>query len=122
MAPRRPPLSVAIDQCFEGGPRAPIGERLAEESARYVVREIDTALQIGMVIFSQMTLLDLAGPQLALLGHGHIHLISQGLDAVMTDFGVAILPTQAFRHCPPDLDILFVPGAAAHSKRSRTFT
>lgn len=69
-------------------------------------------LQIGMVIFPRMTLLDLAGPQLALFGHGFIHLLSDTLDPVMTDSGIAILPTMTFDDCPPDLDILFVPGGS----------
>ena len=77
--------------------------------------KIETApppLQIGMVIFPRMTLLDLAGPQLALFGHGPIHLLSDTLDPVMTDSGIAILPTMTFDDCPPDLDILFVPGGS----------
>ncbi len=69
-------------------------------------------LQIGMVIFPRMTLLDLAGPQLALFGHGPIHLLSDKLDPVMTDSGIAILPTTTFDNCPPELDILFVPGGS----------
>lgn len=69
-------------------------------------------LQIGMVIFPRMTLLDLAGPQLALFGHGPIHLLSETFDPVMTDSGIAILPTMTFDDCPPDLDILFVPGGS----------
>ena len=78
--------------------------------------EIETAppppLQTGMVIFPRMTLLDLAGPQLALFGHGPIHLLSETMDPVMTDSGIAILPTMIFDDCPPDLDILFVPGGS----------
>ena len=69
-------------------------------------------LRIGMVIFPRMTLLDLAGPQLALFGHGPIHLLSDTLDPVMTDTGIAILPTMTFDDCPPGLDILFVPGGS----------
>ncbi len=69
-------------------------------------------LQIGMVIFPRMTLLDLAGPQLALFGHGNIHLLSPTLDPVMTDSGIGILPTTTFDDCPAELDILFVPGGS----------
>ena len=69
-------------------------------------------LQIGMVIFPRMTLLDLAGPQLALFGHGPIHLLSETMSPVMTDSGIAILPTMTFDDCPPVLDILFVPGGS----------
>ena len=76
---------------------------------------IETApppLEIGMVIFPRMTLLDLAGPQLALFGHGPMYLLSDTLDPVMTDSGIAILPTTTFDECPPALDILFVPGGS----------
>ena len=69
-------------------------------------------LRTGMVLFPDMTLLDLAGPQLALFGHGPIYLLSDTLDPVMTDTGIAILPTMTFDACPPDLDILFVPGGS----------
>lgn len=69
-------------------------------------------LQIGMVIFPGMTLLDLAGPQLALFGHGPIHLLSETLRPVMSDSGIAILPTLTFEECPTNLDILFVPGGS----------
>ena len=69
-------------------------------------------LRIGMVIFPRMTLLDLAGPQIALFGHGPIHLLSDTLDPVMTDSGIAILPTMIFDDCAPGLDILFVPGGS----------
>lgn len=69
-------------------------------------------LHIAMLVFPRMTLLDLAGPQLALFGHGHIHLVGETLDLVMTDSGIAILPTTTIDHCPSDLDILFVPGGS----------
>lgn len=69
-------------------------------------------LEIGMVIFPNMTLLDLAGPQLALTGHGNIHLLWETLDPVMSDSGIAILPTLTFDDCRHDLDILFVPGGS----------
>ncbi len=69
-------------------------------------------LHIGMLVFPRMTLLDLAGPQLALFGHGHIHLVGETLEAVMTDSGIAILPTTTIDDCPSDLDILFVPGGS----------
>ena len=67
-------------------------------------------LQIGMLLFSGVTLLDLAGPQAALGMHGHTHLFSRTLDPVMTDSGVALLPTATFADPPEALDVLFVPG------------
>lgn len=67
-------------------------------------------LEIGMLLYPGMTLLDLAGPQAALGLHGRTHLFSKTLDPVMTDSGVALLPTAAFADAPARLDVLFVPG------------
>lgn len=67
-------------------------------------------LEIGMLLYPGMTLLDLAGPQSALGMHGRTHLFWKTLDPVMTDSGVAILPTATFDDAPEKLDILFVPG------------
>ena len=67
-------------------------------------------LEIGMVIYPGMTLLDLAGPQSALGMHGRTHLFWKTLDPVMTDSGVALLPTATFGDAPIKLDVLFVPG------------
>ena len=67
-------------------------------------------LEIGMVLYPGMTLLDLAGPQAALGMHGRTHLFWKTLDPVTTDSGVALLPTAAFADAPARLDVLFVPG------------
>ena len=67
-------------------------------------------LQLGMLIYPGMTLLDLAGPQSALGMHGKTHLVWKTMDPVLTDSGISILPTATFADCPDDLDILFVPG------------
>jgi cyclohexyl-isocyanide hydratase len=67
-------------------------------------------LQLGMLIYPGMTLLDLAGPQAALGMHGTTHLVWKTMEPVPTDAGVALLPTTTFADCPRDLDVLFVPG------------
>jgi cyclohexyl-isocyanide hydratase len=67
-------------------------------------------LQLGMLIYPDMTLLDLAGPQAALGLHGKTHLVWKTMDPVLTDSGISILPTATFADCPDDLDVLFVPG------------
>jgi cyclohexyl-isocyanide hydratase len=67
-------------------------------------------LEIGMVLYPGMTLLDLAGPQAALGLHGRTHLFWKTLDPVMTDSGVALVPTATFADAPAALDVLFVPG------------
>ena len=67
-------------------------------------------LQIAMLLYPYMTLLDLAGPQAALGMHGKTHLVAETLDAILTDTGVSVLPTTIYADCPKDLDVLFVPG------------
>ncbi len=67
-------------------------------------------LQIGILLYPGLTLLDLAGPQAALGIHGKTFLLSATLEPVFSDTGVPILPTHTFADCPPDLDVLFVPG------------
>ena len=67
-------------------------------------------LEIGMLLYPGMTLLDLAGPQAALGLHGRTHLFWKTLDPVMTDTGIALVPTATFADGPVRLDVLFVPG------------
>ena len=67
-------------------------------------------LQVGMLVYPALTLLDLIGPQTALSMHGQTHLVAKTLDPVMSDSGIAILPTATYDTCPRDLDVLFVPG------------
>lgn len=67
-------------------------------------------LEIGMLLYPGMTLLDLAGPQAALGMHGRTHLFWKTLDPVMTDTGIALVPTATFADAPDKLDVLFVPG------------
>jgi cyclohexyl-isocyanide hydratase len=67
-------------------------------------------LQLGMVIFPGLTLLDLVGPQAALGFHAQTHLLWRTLDPVMSDGGIAIVPTTTFAACQTTFDILFVPG------------
>ncbi len=76
---------------------------------------VDTAqtvppLQIGMLIYPNMTLLDLVGPQTAFGFHAKTHLVAGTLDPILTDSGVSILPTTTYADCPKNLDVLFVPG------------
>lgn len=67
-------------------------------------------LQIAMLIYPGMTLLDMAGPQAALGLHGKTHLVWKDMDPVLTDTNVTVLPTATFETCPRELDVLFVPG------------
>jgi cyclohexyl-isocyanide hydratase len=67
-------------------------------------------LQIAMLIYPRMTLLDLAGPQAVLGMHGQTHLVAKTMAPVATDSGIALVPTCTFADCPAELDVLFVPG------------
>lgn len=67
-------------------------------------------LQIAMVVYPKLTLLDLIGPQTALGLHGVTHLVAERLDPVTSDSGIALIPTTTYEGCPTDLDVLFVPG------------
>ena len=67
-------------------------------------------LQVAMLLFPNLTLLDLFGPQAVFGFHGETHLVWKDMDPVMSDSRVATLPTKTFSDCPKDLDVLFVPG------------
>lgn len=67
-------------------------------------------LNIGMLLYPNFTLLDLAGPHAALGMHGKTHLLWKTMDPVWTDTGISINPTTTFANAPTDLDVIFVPG------------
>lgn len=67
-------------------------------------------LTIGMLIYPNFTLLDLAGPQAVLGMHAETLLLWKSRNPVMTDAGIAMHPTTTFDECPDALDVLFVPG------------
>lgn len=67
-------------------------------------------LQIGMVLYPGLTMLDLIGPQNVLAPHAATHLLWKDRSLVPSDSGVSLQPTATFSECPDDLDILFVPG------------
>jgi cyclohexyl-isocyanide hydratase len=63
-----------------------------------------------MLLYPQLTRLDLLGPQTVLSAHAKVHLIWKTRDMIRTDTGIGIQPTATFNECPKDLDVLFVPG------------
>jgi cyclohexyl-isocyanide hydratase len=67
-------------------------------------------LQIGMLLYPGLTLLDLIGPQTVFSWHAKTHLIWKTRDLVISDTGIGIQPTATFAECPDHLDVLFVPG------------
>ena len=70
-------------------------------------------LNIGMVLFPQLTQLDLTGPHevLARLPDARVYLVAASLDPVRSDRGLTISPDATFDSTPA-LDILCVPGGA----------
>lgn len=67
--------------------------------------------RIAMVLFPNLTQLDLAGPYevLSRLPGTEIDLAAHTLEPIKTDRGMALLPSVTFAKCPQP-DILFVPG------------
>jgi cyclohexyl-isocyanide hydratase len=70
----------------------------------------ETPLELGIVLYPGMTLLDFAGPQCALGLHGSTQLLRKTLEAVKTDQGISVLPTSTFANSRKDYDVLLVPG------------
>jgi cyclohexyl-isocyanide hydratase len=68
-------------------------------------------LNIGILIYPDVTQLDATGPAqfLARLPGGKLHMIWKTRDPVPTDAGFSIVPTTTFADCPP-LDVICVPG------------
>jgi cyclohexyl-isocyanide hydratase len=69
--------------------------------------------QIAMLLYPGFTALDLVGPQyfFASLMGATVHLVAKDRTPVMSDTGLAIMPTATLEECPVDLDVLFVPGS-----------
>ena len=68
-------------------------------------------LNIGFVIFPQLTQLDFTGPLqvLARLPGAATHIIAKSEVPVPSDCGLSLVPTSTFGACP-DLDVICVPG------------
>lgn len=72
---------------------------------------VDGTLDIGLVLFPRLTQLDLTGPYevFSRLPGARVHLTAATLAPVVSERGLAIMPTVTFDRTPP-LDILCVPG------------
>jgi len=68
-------------------------------------------LQIGLLLFPNLTQLDLTGPLqvFARLPGAQVHLIWKRIEPVPSDTALALLPTITFEDCP-QLDVICVPG------------
>jgi cyclohexyl-isocyanide hydratase len=67
-------------------------------------------LEIGMLLYPGLTLLDLIGPQTVFSWFANTHLVWKTKDLVYSDTGIGMQPSCTFESCPRDLDLLFVPG------------
>ena len=68
-------------------------------------------LQIGLLLFPNLTQLDLTGPLqvIARLPGAQVHLIWKRIEPVASDTALALSPTITFDDCP-QLDVICVPG------------
>ena len=68
---------------------------------------------IGLLLFPNITQLDLTGPYevFTKLPDTKVHLVWKNREPVTADGGMQILPTTTFAECPP-LDLICVPGGA----------
>ena len=73
----------------------------------------ETRFRSGMLLFPNLTQLDLTGPYevLARLPGAETLLLWKTLDPVRSEHGLTILPMATFSSCPP-LDLVLVPGLA----------
>lgn len=69
--------------------------------------------RIAMLLYPGFTALDLVGPQyfFASLMGATVQLVAKDRAPVISDTGLAIMPTATLDECPADLDVLFVPGS-----------
>ncbi len=72
---------------------------------------MQSSFRIGLLLFPDLTQLDLTGPYevLAAMPGAKIHLLWKTLEPVRAAGGLTILPTTTFAGCP-SLDMLCVPG------------
>lgn len=71
-------------------------------------------IQIAMLVYPQMTALDLMGPLqiFAAMGNVKTHFVWKKRDVILADSGLPIQPTKTFDECPDDLTLLFAPGGS----------
>jgi cyclohexyl-isocyanide hydratase len=70
-------------------------------------------LNIGFVIFPDLTQLDFTGPLqvLSRLPQAAIHIIAKSATPVPSDCGLSLVPTHTFANCP-SLDLICIPGGS----------
>jgi cyclohexyl-isocyanide hydratase len=68
-------------------------------------------LHLGLLIFPRMTQLDMTGPfeVFGRVPNAKVHLIWKRIEPVVSDTGLAVVPTTTLADCP-QLDVICVPG------------
>ena len=81
----------------------------------------DPPVRIAMILYPGMTALDLVGPQalLAGLAPGSLYCVARSAGPVASDTGLSLVATHTFETCPPDLDVLLVPGGDGTPEQMR---
>lgn len=72
---------------------------------------MSSALQIGFLVFPQITQLDFTGPLqvFSRVPGATVHLVWKHLEPVQSDTVLSVIPTMSFADCP-QLDVICVPG------------
>jgi cyclohexyl-isocyanide hydratase len=70
--------------------------------------------EIAMLIYPDMTALDLIGPQqvFGYLPGANVELVAKTKDLVRSDTGITIQPSKTFADCADPMDIVFVGGGS----------
>lgn len=70
---------------------------------------------LALLLYPGFTALDLAAPQyvFSLLMGPPVLLVARTREPVLSDTGMAIVPTHTFSECPADLTLVFAPGGSA---------
>jgi len=70
-------------------------------------------LNVGFVIFPELTQLDFTGPLQVLSGlpQSATHIVAKSNSPVPSDCGLGLVPTHTFANCPP-LDLICIPGGS----------
>lgn len=103
---------LASRNAFAQAPKPPASNPAAGHDMSMARASWTRSDEIAMLLYPQMTALDLIGPQymFASLMGAQVHLVAKTLAPVTSDTGVTITPTAAFDDCPRDLTVLFAPG------------
>lgn len=106
------PWLAQAGQATQAATQAAAPEHAASHDMSHVPANWTGNEQIGMLLYPGCTALDFVGPQylFASLMGAKVHHVAATLEPVMSDTGLAMVPTATLSDCPKNLDILFVPG------------